>query len=79
MDNETVETIYFGGGTPSLLSIEELTAILSTINENFKVKDGAEITFEANPDDITEEKLVDWKKAGITRLSIGVQSFLKKI
>ena len=56
LDDETVETIYFGGGTPSLLSIEELTAILSTINENFKVKDGAEITFEANPDDITEEK-----------------------
>jgi len=78
LDDETVETIYFGGGTPSLLSIEELTAILSTINENFKVKDGAEITFEANPDDITEEKLVDWKKAGITRLSIGVQSFFEE-
>ena len=78
LDDEPIETIYFGGGTPSLLSIEELTAILSTINENFKVKDGAEITFEANPDDITEEKLIDWKEAGITRLSIGVQSFFEE-
>lgn len=78
LDNETVETIYFGGGTPSLLSIEDLHAILSTLNENFKVTDDAEITFEANPDDITEEKLIEWKKAGITRLSIGVQSFFEE-
>ncbi|MBK6992021.1 MAG: radical SAM family heme chaperone HemW [Chitinophagaceae bacterium] len=76
--DETVETIYFGGGTPSLLSIEDLHAILSTLNKNFKVTDDAEITFEANPDDITEEKLVEWKKAGVTRLSIGVQSFFEE-
>ena len=78
LDNETVETIYFGGGTPSLLSIEDLHAIISTLNKNFKVTDTAEITFEANPDDITEEKLIEWKKAGITRLSIGVQSFFEE-
>jgi len=76
--DETIETIYFGGGTPSLLSIEDLHAILSTLNKNFKVTDDAEITFEANPDDITEEKLIEWKKAGITRLSIGVQSFFEE-
>ncbi|MEO5946968.1 MAG: radical SAM family heme chaperone HemW [Chitinophagaceae bacterium] len=78
LDDETVETIYFGGGTPSLLSIEDLKAILSTINETFKVKDDAEISFEANPDDITVEKLLAWKIAGITRLSIGVQSFFEE-
>ncbi len=78
LDGETVETIYLGGGTPSLLNIEELILILSTINQAFEVEDNAEITFETNPDDITEEKLVNWKKAGITRLSIGVQSFFEE-
>lgn len=77
LDAETVDTIYFGGGTPSLLKTEEIKSILYAINETFKVKNDAEITFEANPDDITEEKLVAWKNVGITRLSIGVQSFFE--
>lgn len=75
---EPVNTIYFGGGTPSLLTIEELTSILQTLRQTFSVAADAEITLEANPDDIVEEKLKDWKQVGINRLSIGVQSFFEE-
>jgi len=70
-----VQTIYFGGGTPSLLENEELSLILATIRENYVVSEVAEISLEANPEDVLEEKLVHWKKEGINRLSIGLQSF----
>jgi len=72
---ETIETIYFGGGTPSLLEIEDIILIVEKIKNTFPVSPDTEITFEANPDDITEEKIVHWKQAGINRLSIGIQSF----
>lgn len=72
---EPVESVYFGGGTPSVLNAEEIHSILAAIVENFKVEVRAEITLEANPDDITPEKLTLWKEAGVNRLSIGVQSF----
>lgn len=72
---EAVKTIYFGGGTPSLLEIEDLKLIIEKIRNTFLVQSGGEITLEANPDDITEEKLLQWKEAGINRLSIGIQSF----
>ena len=74
-DTESIATIYFGGGTPSLLNIEEIQSLLHKIRNKFNVTDDAEITLEANPDDITEEKLLEWKEAGINRLSIGIQSF----
>lgn len=77
-DNETIETIYFGGGTPSILETEEIDLLLKKIYSSFKVSGDAEITLEANPDDISEEKLVNWKTSGITRLSIGVQSFFEE-
>ena len=77
-EDEIIETIYFGGGTPSLLSKKEIHDLLLTIKKNYKVDDKAEITFEANPDDITIEKLIDWKAAGINRLSIGIQSFIER-
>ncbi|MBP5994941.1 MAG: radical SAM family heme chaperone HemW [Crocinitomicaceae bacterium] len=70
-----IETVYFGGGTPSLLTKEELTSIMSTIRNQFQLSDNPEITFEVNPDDATAENLADWKKLGINRLSIGLQSF----
>lgn len=73
--DEPVETIYFGGGTPSLLNIEELMLISDEIRAKFPVAADAEITLEANPDDITAQKLEEWKTAGINRLSIGIQSF----
>ena len=72
---ETVETIYFGGGTPSLLSIEEIQFLLDTIYSNFKVIDRPEITLEANPDDLSEEKITKLSNSRINRLSIGIQSF----
>jgi oxygen-independent coproporphyrinogen-3 oxidase len=76
-DSAPVNTIYFGGGTPSLLSVDELHAILEALRQNFMIAADAEITLEANPDDLNAEKLNYWKQTGINRLSIGVQSFFE--
>lgn len=70
-----IETIYFGGGTPSILSADELRLILETVYKEFNISDNAEITLEANPDDISYASLLQWKKSGINRFSLGVQSF----
>jgi oxygen-independent coproporphyrinogen III oxidase len=77
-EDKIIETIYFGGGTPSLLSNKEIISMISAIKQNYKVSIDAEITLEANPDDINFEKLNDWKNAGINRLSIGIQSFIER-
>lgn len=68
-------TIYFGGGTPSLLSGEELNQLLETVKTNYQLDTELEITLESNPDDCSEDNLLAWKKIGINRLSIGIQSF----
>lgn len=73
-----IETIYLGGGTPSLLSDEELGAIFEPIFTHYQLAEQVEITLEANPDDISIDKLMTWKKAGINRLSIGIQSFFEE-
>lgn len=75
---ETVETVYFGGGTPSLLDAESLDKILNALRENFSISQDAEFTLEANPDDINRVSLQNWKDAGINRLSIGIQSFYEE-
>ncbi len=72
---ETVETIYFGGGTPSLLSINEIQFLLDVIQQNFEVVDNPEITLEANPDDLSNEKILELSESPINRLSVGIQSF----
>jgi oxygen-independent coproporphyrinogen-3 oxidase len=72
---EPIETIYFGGGTPSLLNEAQLKAILAAIDTHLKVTTTIECTLEANPDDIDPIKLAAWKQLGINRLSIGIQSF----
>jgi len=72
---EPIETIYFGGGTPSLLSKKELSFLLNTVYNHFKITENPEITLEANPDDLNKEKLQALKEVGINRLSIGIQSF----
>jgi oxygen-independent coproporphyrinogen III oxidase len=72
---EPIQTIYFGGGTPSLVSEEQLTEILNAIHKDFSVSKGAEVTLEANPDDITKDFINALLKIGVNRLSIGVQSF----
>jgi oxygen-independent coproporphyrinogen-3 oxidase len=75
LKDNLIETIYFGGGTPSILSAKQLSDLLNTIRVAFQVSDNAEITVEANPDDLTKEKLFQLKEAGINRLSIGIQTF----
>ncbi len=75
LNGQTVETIYFGGGTPSLLSVEDLEWLISLIKIDYKVSENPEITLEANPDDLTKEKLIQLSKSSINRLSIGIQSF----
>jgi len=72
---ETIETIYFGGGTPSLLSVDEIQFLIDTIQQNFDVIDTPEITLEANPDDLSDEKIAELSKSPVNRLSIGIQSF----
>jgi oxygen-independent coproporphyrinogen-3 oxidase len=75
---ELISTLYFGGGTPSILNTEELTIIFDALHSRFTFADDIEITLEANPDDITELKLQEWKQTGINRLSVGIQSFLEE-
>jgi len=75
LTNHVIDTIYFGGGTPSLLIFEELRTILDTIHTYFEVHPDAEITLESNPDDIDTTKAQAWVQAGVNRLSIGLQSF----
>ena len=69
-----IETIYFGGGTPSVLAIDELNEIISAVKDSFEVSANAEITLEANPDDINPQILEAWLAIGINRLSVGLQS-----
>ncbi|WP_372754226.1 radical SAM family heme chaperone HemW [Mariniflexile sp.] len=81
--NQPVETIYFGGGTPSLLTIDELELVINTVYKHYKVKENPEITLEANPDDLVSVRaqsrtiFEDYLKIGINRLSIGIQSFFE--
>ncbi|CAG5076872.1 radical SAM family heme chaperone HemW [Parvicella tangerina] len=75
---EPIETIYFGGGTPSLLSHHQFQKILNTVRFNFLLSDLLELTVEVNPDDLSTEKLEELKTLGVNRLSIGVQSFFEE-
>src|SRR5690554_5886725 len=86
---DEVETIYFGGGTPSLLTSEELNQIFETIYANYTISENPEITLEANPDDLlyvslsavedfVGTKLISFQNSGINRLSIGIQSFFEE-
>jgi oxygen-independent coproporphyrinogen-3 oxidase len=75
--NYEIETIYFGGGTPSLIPAELIKNIIQALRANFRVKRGAEISIESNPESVTLEKLMIYKKAGINRFSLGIQSFNK--
>lgn len=75
LHGETIGTIYFGGGTPSLLILDEIKALLDLIKEHYRVEPDAEITLEANPDTLSLEYLESLRQLGINRLSIGIQSF----
>ena len=75
----SIDTIYFGGGTPSILADQSLNILMETIKTYYNVSTSAEVTLEANPDDIDSDKAKSWKRAGINRLSIGIQTFNDKI
>ena len=77
LKNQNVETIYFGGGTPSLLTIDELQFLISEVYKNYQVVEHPEITLEANPDDLSENIIIQLSKSPINRLSIGIQSFFE--
>ena len=75
LENQPVKTIYFGGGTPSLLTTEELASVFDVLNRNFDLCQCEEVTLECNPDDLSEDYVRGLKRLPINRLSIGVQSF----
>lgn len=75
LSGEEIETIYFGGGTPSLLEPAEIDLLLNALQATYSIKADAEITLEANPDDLNPTKLQAFRQSGINRLSIGIQSF----
>lgn len=76
LDGEKIATIYLGGGTPSLLNEKELASIFDSLHRNFNIAAAAEITVEANPDDLTHDKLAALRNIPVNRLSIGIQSFI---
>jgi putative oxygen-independent coproporphyrinogen III oxidase len=75
LGGERIETIYFGGGTPSALPVEDIGVLMEAIDKVHVVDPRAEVTLEANPDDISDEQIKHWRSAGINRLSIGIQAF----
>ena len=75
LNNAKINSIYFGGGTPSILNKGDIKSLINTLHNNFKIDTNAEITLECNPDDLDKKKLLDLKEIGINRLSIGIQSF----
>ncbi|WP_397364608.1 radical SAM family heme chaperone HemW [Olleya sp. R77988] len=76
--NTTVETIYFGGGTPSVLTVDQLQFLIDAVYYNYKVSENPEITLEANPDDLSSNLIIQLSKSPVNRLSIGIQSFFEK-
>ncbi|WP_396192785.1 radical SAM family heme chaperone HemW [Flavobacterium sp.] len=75
--DEVVETIYFGGGTPSILEISDLKLLIDAVYSNYNVTENPEITVEANPDDLSKERIIELSNNKINRLSIGIQSFFE--
>ena len=75
LGGEEVRTVYFGGGTPSILKASEISEILDCLKMNYKIAAASEITLEANPDTVSKESLLEYKSFGINRLSVGIQSF----
>ncbi len=78
LEDKTLDSIYFGGGTPSLLTEDELMCFFEEIGKYFTLNPGAEITLEANPDDLTKEKIAALRRTPVNRLSIGIQSFFEE-
>ncbi|KKN63365.1 hypothetical protein LCGC14_0502500 [marine sediment metagenome] len=75
--NELIETIYFGGGTPSVLSVNDLQSLIQSVYDNYEISTAPEITLEANPDDLSLQKIEALAESPVNRLSIGIQSFFE--
>lgn len=78
LGDEVIETIYFGGGTPSVLELQELERLIQAVYDHYKVMDDPEITLEANPDDLSSNRIIQLSKSPVNRLSIGIQSFFEE-
>lgn len=78
LEDKSIDSIYFGGGTPSILDTDEIARLIDSVSKHFDIKDTAEITLEANPDDINYEKLKQLRKTSVNRFSIGIQSFFEE-
>lgn len=78
LGDEVVETIYFGGGTPSVLDLKELERLIQAVYDHYKVMGSPEITLEANPDDLSKDRIIQLSKSPVNRLSIGIQSFFEE-
>ncbi len=78
LQNEIVETIYFGGGTPSILEVSDIKTMIDAVYANYNVTENPEITVEANPDDLSEERILALYHLKVNRLSIGIQSFFEE-
>lgn len=76
-ENEMVETIYFGGGTPSVLTNAEIELLIDAVRRHYSVSENPEITLEANPDDLFNDRIIELSKSPVNRLSIGIQSFFE--
>ena len=74
LKNIPVETIYFGGGSPSILESNEISTIINSIFKTFSLAKDLEITIEANPEDIKVDKIMDWHRMGVNRVSLGIQA-----
>ncbi|MEP6648230.1 MAG: coproporphyrinogen-III oxidase family protein, partial [Saprospiraceae bacterium] len=79
LGDKTIETIYFGGGTPSAILPDDIDKIINAIRQHYIISPNIEITLEANPDDINPEVLLAWKNSGVNRLSIGIQAFQEEL
>ncbi|MFM9989634.1 radical SAM family heme chaperone HemW [Flavobacterium sp.] len=77
-ESEVIETIYFGGGTPSILEISDLKFLIDEVYKHYKISENPEITIEANPDDLSENRIIELSNTRINRLSIGIQSFFEE-
>ena len=73
--SENVKSIYFGGGTPSILEKNDIESIIDSLRDNFNIDEVIEITLECNPDDVSLKKVNDWISINVNRISLGVQSF----
>ena len=78
LENKTLSSLYFGGGTPSILSVDEIKSLIDEVLKYFNFEKNIEITLEANPDDLDKNFLKDLAKTEINRLSIGTQSFFEE-